>query len=186
MKITDVQPSLLHTVARFASDDETRYALCGVLIEAKPDGVTIVATDGRRLIAHNTDWKADGASQFIIPSAVIAALPNEQVRMLWEIEYSQSTEVIELIGPEFRLRTMAIASNYPNWRTVVPDDVPNNYAGGMLNHVFLAEVSEALFALNARDNGLRIGQQDEHSPLVAFSIHSRIVLMPMRDPSKPI
>lgn len=185
MRITNVQPSLLHTVARFASEDEQRYALCGVLVEAKPEGLTIVATDRRRIIAHKTDWRADGECQFIIPSAVIDALPTEKARVLWTVEYSQDTEVIEFIGPEFRIRCKAIASEYPNWRIVIPDEVPKHYAAGMLNHAFLAELSEALYELNASDNGLKIGQQDEHSPFVAFSIHTKIVLMPIRVKSEP-
>lgn len=46
----DVHARLFLAASRFVSDEETRYYLNGVFIQPHRDGVTLTATDGRRLI----------------------------------------------------------------------------------------------------------------------------------------
>jgi DNA polymerase-3 subunit beta len=48
----------------FATDGEsTRYALGGVLVELKPDSVTMVGTDGRRLAHQVAEAQAEGGAE---------------------------------------------------------------------------------------------------------------------------
>ncbi len=68
---------ILQTLATFCSSDETRYTICGVHIYLAPgESVRLEATDGRRCIRLDTEWKhdADKAVSIILPADVIHAI----------------------------------------------------------------------------------------------------------------
>ncbi len=91
-------------VSAARSNDETRAVLANVLVER--DGMTchLVATDGRRLHHHEFD----------------AGLFDTDIDMIEPGQYEVITKTAKLIV----IAPCAESYNYPNWRLVVPDHVP--------------------------------------------------------------
>ncbi len=106
--------------------DESRYVLNGVLFSFKEGGLTLVATDGRRLALTDSElgeikYPSDHDCDFIIPTKAI----NELHRLL-----NDEKEVRLHVGENrvsFDLGTSVLATKlvdgkYPNYRQVIPSE----------------------------------------------------------------
>jgi DNA polymerase-3 subunit beta len=112
----------LRETANAASTDETRYVLNGVLMSIEGNGVTLVATDGRRLSKTSQEIANDSSENrdIIIPTKAV----NELMRSLGE-----EGKVIIRVGETYTvfamenclIMTKLIEGNYPNWRQVIPE-----------------------------------------------------------------
>lgn len=142
-----VSPKTLKAVALFASKDACRYILNGVYAEIRKTGVTLVATDGHSLLATeventNTDPDAELGS-FLIPSSLIAACPqpvggNVRVRL--------QDQIVTLSGSH-SIETPVIEGNYPNWKTVIPQNKAETMERMDINPGFLERFVKANTAL---------------------------------------
>ena len=123
----------LKAAARFAADfKDWREALHGVLVEASPAGVRLVATDGRVLLVARAAGEPDTDTWTgIIPSDVIRAA------LAWK--GNKTLPIILLPGePECRLTRatgealvfVPTAGPFPDYRRVIPkapDGTPSYY-----------------------------------------------------------
>ena len=102
------------------SVDESRYVLCGILIEMSAEGTQLVATDGRRLAVK-------GISAGQVAENVSAIIPAKTVHQI--IKAAESSATVEMtigIGgitvstAGLEITSKLIEGNYPNWRQVLP------------------------------------------------------------------
>jgi DNA polymerase-3 subunit beta len=108
----------------FASTDETRYVLNGVLLDIAgkgPSAGVMVATDGRRLARQNgmtlpfTTRRILRLSRFLTWKQLPADAEVGQARI-------NDVDWIGIDAGDWMFRTRAIEGSFPNWRQVIPPD----------------------------------------------------------------
>jgi DNA polymerase-3 subunit beta len=109
------------------SDDETRYFMNGVLFEKVEDKFNMVATDGRRLAF--IDKKASGVNDFagvIIPPKIL----NIIMRRAGDegmIALSVTDKTFFAQFGSYKLSSVLIEGQFPNYRRVIPENQTNSF-----------------------------------------------------------
>lgn len=183
-----LKASLLKSLNRIASTDETRYVINGVNVELDAKGYTLTATDGRRLITLHSDAQTfDEEISFTIPSLLIKALPDSMLsgRLPVLIDYNEKN--ISIRDCDLELRCLPIGGNYPNWRAVVPKEWPTGFKPDAigLNYEYLTEIFETIKDLATNTRGVILAQEKETDPICILAPHHGdgelfAILMPVR------
>lgn len=122
IKSGDLQKLISHT-AFAVSTEESRPILNGVLWELRPDGMSMVATNGHRLAKMRVTAGSEKApsNDLIIPPKAL-----EQVRRLFpaeeELEIGRGENHIGFRSPFTAVYTRLIEGPYPNYEQVIPKD----------------------------------------------------------------
>jgi DNA polymerase III subunit beta len=111
-------------------DDETRYILLGVYVEAESN--SIVATDSKQLI-HAEAPLPNGIGNMVMPQNSLRLCTGKLAKHPWAI--AVSTEAFEnkngtapqpahfqIIADRWTLQSRTIEGNYPNWRQIIPKE----------------------------------------------------------------
>lgn len=109
------------------SDDETRFFLNGVYMEQNEDGLTMVATDGRRLsfISRSLNTAVPSFSPVIIPPKflhLITKLASKEGNLSLAI----SDNYIFAHFDSHKLSSTLIEGKFPNYRRVIPEEQTNS------------------------------------------------------------
>lgn len=121
VSVADMRTGVRRTV--FATDDESaRYALGGVKFDLS-DGLTLVATDSRRLAMQSMNCslhdRVDGS--IVVPEKAMAVvgkmLPDDGEV---EIGINHQCTAVEFRSNGFRLSTRLVEGRFPKWQDVVP------------------------------------------------------------------
>jgi len=121
------------------SDDETRYFMNGVFMEHSPEGLVMVATDGRRLsfINRRLEISVSAFQPVIIPAKFLSLIKkNSTSEGEFMLAITEST-----IFARFNNQCMysnLIKGQFPNYRRVIPANQTNAC------RVSIAEMNEAL------------------------------------------
>jgi DNA polymerase-3 subunit beta len=108
-----------------ASKDMGRYAFNGVLIELDPEGITLVATDGRRLALASLAMET-GVSER--RSAVVPLKGLQQLQRLTGDDEGASLRIVlrqSLVAfrtEDAEVLAQLVEGEFPDFRAVVPDD----------------------------------------------------------------
>jgi DNA polymerase-3 subunit beta len=99
--------------------------LTGTLVDATSEGVTLVSTDSYRLAVRTITWKGPSeALRRVIPArALVEAARAADAGGEIEITLGESQASFVVAGR--RLTTRLIEGEYPNWKQLVPADLPN-------------------------------------------------------------
>jgi len=110
----------------FATDNESsRYALGGVKIELAPEGITAVATDGRRLARQEGPAKSVGEHE---STDTMTIIPTRAMQLI-ERALGESDENVQLAAREndvllksgrTTIYSRLVEGRYPKWRDVFP------------------------------------------------------------------
>ena len=103
------------------SDDETRYFMNGVFLEHNPEGLTMVATDGRRLsyITRHLEEIINPFQSAIIPAKFLSLLKKSGTgEGTLSLAVTESI-VFARIGDQFMYCAL-IKGQFPNYRRVIP------------------------------------------------------------------
>lgn len=107
-------------------DDSLRLVITGIYFDISPDDLTIVSTDGRKLVRNRfTDVKGDGKSAFILarkPAALLKNIlsPDDSAA---SIRFNSRNAVFKL--ENYTLTCRLIEGKYPNYNAVIPQNCPN-------------------------------------------------------------
>jgi hypothetical protein len=129
MSVIKFRAEAIKAIIPFCSTEETRYYLCGALIEPGK----IIATDGHRLVAIKpSDYVLEGSTfePFILPSAIlkkIAAIKPDHKWIHMTVVFETEAKIVSVIQ-ETEDDTINLASfpysvidgTFPDWRRVVP------------------------------------------------------------------
>lgn len=114
---------MLKKTSYAVSQDETRYALSGVLLGIKEDMIVVVGTDGRRLafIEREGKFAREFKKEVIIPGKAV----NELLRILGDegtlsLSFLQNQAGFK-IGDNL-LTTRLIDAHFPNYSQVIPKE----------------------------------------------------------------
>jgi DNA polymerase-3 subunit beta len=104
------------------STEESRYAMRGLSFEAKDGALCVVATDGHRL-AVSTIPDISVIATALIPDIGVRPLLNMTAESI-AIEIGQGHVVFNCDGRILTARL--IAGQFPNWRLIIPEHLPNH------------------------------------------------------------
>jgi len=171
----------LKAAARFAADSkDLRLSLHGVLVEASPAGVRLVATDGHAMLVARAAGDVDTDTWTgIIPADVIKAA------LAWK--GNKSLPIILIPGePECRLTRatgeavvfVPVAGPFPDYRKVIPkapDGKPSFY-----DPDFLVKFKRAAEDLGSEKGLFGLRQNGDGAGLIYLTDDAVGVVMPMR------
>jgi DNA polymerase-3 subunit beta len=103
------------------SDDETRYFMNGVYLEHNPEGLTMVATDGRRLsfIARHFQEMINPFPSVIIPAKFLSLLKKAGTgEGTLELAVTESV-IFARLGNQYMYCNL-IKGQFPNYKRVIP------------------------------------------------------------------
>lgn len=121
------------------SDDETRYFMNGVFLEQSPEGLTMVATDGRRLsyIARRLAEEVGEFEPVIVPAKMLSLLKKAGSGE-GTLDLAVTDKVIfARLGEQFMYCNL-IKGQFPNYRRVIPANQTN------VCRISIEEMQEAL------------------------------------------
>lgn len=131
---------MLNNVVYAQSMDENRYVLNGVFFNFSENGLTLVATDGRRLsisdhkVEDNSDNKGVVKS-FILPAKTVGELVKQlgtkgkvsialnERQVMFEIDSDEKSESGFI--DKVKIISKIVEGNYPQYKQVIPKDSNN-------------------------------------------------------------
>tara|TARA_R110000868_G_C10767010_1_gene754390 strand:+ start:418 stop:1005 length:588 start_codon:yes stop_codon:yes gene_type:complete len=128
MKIT-IDHSVVKALLICAAKQDVRYYLKGVLVDARASDVTLVTTDGHRLLAYPVATDAIEAltvGQYIIPREALEAVKPckaGRVTLPITIEIDTAKGLENKITGATSVVTPLIDGKFPDWRRVLPKTV---------------------------------------------------------------
>ena len=192
---------------KFASTDETRYILNGVLMTETETGLRAVATDGKRLaVVESTggmvaedfpnvpgmDTAPNTAKSAIVPSECIdkvrRSLPKKNKlpvlgTALVKLGESQSTLCTTDLSNASVVPTRNIEGTFPNWEQVLPKEEPKFRIG--VNPALLRELLEVAESNSRKGVAVCMEFWSENEPMRVCTdnghgIKTTLILMPMK------
>jgi len=127
MPIRDFK-EMIHETIFAISDDETRHFMNGVFFEKTKDKFIMVATDGRRLayIEKPAPEEVSDFSGFIIPPKILnIVMKRGGDEGMAEISVTDKTIFIKF--GSYKLSSVLIEGQFPNYRKVIPEDQNNSF-----------------------------------------------------------
>ena len=150
------------------ADDEVRPVMCGVYFDFTPESITIVASDGHKLVRCR-DYSVTGAekSAFILPKKPATLLKNllgkeEQEEV--SIEFDGRFAIFDM--GDYRLVCRLFDGRYPNYNSVIPQNNPHKLTVdrvaliSTLRRVAIFSSQVSLIKLHIEDNKVVISAQD--------------------------
>ena len=151
-----------------AADDEVRPVMCGVYFDFTPESITLVASDGHKLVRCR-DYSVTGAekSAFILPKKPAALLKNllgKESNEEVAVEFDGRFAIFDM--GDYKLVCRLFDGRYPNYNSVIPQNNPHKLTvdrAAMISTlrrvaVFSSQVS--LIKLHIEDNKVVISAQD--------------------------
>jgi DNA polymerase-3 subunit beta len=119
---------LLSVVSRslFATaDDELRPVMNGVYFDLQPDNLTIVASDGHKLVRiRNSSIHSSERASFILPKKPAGILKNLLAKDVEEVKITFDENNAYVSGNNFEMICRLIEGRYPNYNNVIPQENP--------------------------------------------------------------
>ena len=151
-----------------AADDEVRPVMCGVYFDFAPDSITLVASDGHKLVRCR-DYSVTGAekSAFILPKKPATLLKNLLGKDGQEdvaVEFDGRFAIFDM--GEYRLVCRLFDGRYPNYNSVIPQNNPHKLTVdraaliSTLRRVAIFSSQVSLIKLHLEDNKVVISAQD--------------------------
>ena len=150
------------------ADDEVRPVMCGVYFDFTPESITLVASDGHKLVRCR-DYSVTGAekSAFILPKKPATLLKNllgkdEQENVA--IEFDGRFAIFDM--GDYKLVSRLFDGRYPNYNSVIPQNNPHKLTVdraaliSTLRRVAIFSSQVSLIKLHLEENKVVISAQD--------------------------
>lgn len=155
--------------ALFATaDDELRPVMNGIYFDITPDDITMVASDGHKLVRDkNLSVKGSEKAAFILPKKPANLLKNVLTKEenSVSIDFDDRNAVITL--EKYRMVCRLIEGRYPNYNSVIPQNNPYKITidravllSALRRVSVFSSQSSSLVKLRMGDNKLVISTQD--------------------------
>lgn len=150
------------------ADDELRPVMNGIYFDIFTDYVTLVASDGHKLVRYKLyNVKGEEKAAFILPKKPAALLKSLLAKEVGEIKISFDDRNATFEMPTHRMICRLIEGRYPNYNSVIPQNNPFKITidrAAMLSALRRVSVfssqSSSLIKLRMSDNELLISAQD--------------------------
>lgn len=150
------------------ADDELRPVMNGIYFDIFTDYVTLVASDGHKLVRYKLyNVKGEEKAAFILPKKPASLLKNLLAKESGEIKISFDDRNATFEMPTHRMICRLIEGRYPNYNSVIPQNNPFKITidrAGMLSALRRVSVfssqSSSLIKLRMNSSELLISAQD--------------------------
>ena len=150
------------------ADDEVRPVMCGVYFDFTPESITLVASDGHKLVRCR-DYSVTGAekSAFILPKKPATLLKNLLGKEEQEdvaVEFDGRFAIFDM--GEYKLVSRLFDGRYPNYNSVIPQNNPHKLTVdraaliSTLRRVAIFSSQVSLIKLHLEENKVVISAQD--------------------------
>ena len=166
--LAKLQEGIEHSVFAVAKES-TRYALNGILWETSKEGLTLVATDGRRLARSVVEL--EGGEKVKLPEGKII-VPAKTMSLLDRVGGDEKTKVsvrfvdnqIVLMCGQVVISSNLIEGNFPQYEDIIPSD--NNIRLELPTEATLSAVRRAALLATEDSKGIRLSLKKK---LLVFS-----------------
>ncbi len=150
------------------ADDELRPVMNGIYFDITTDDITMVASDGHKLVRCKTlAAKGNERAAFILPkkpaSLLKNLLPKEQGTVA--IEFDERNAIFTL--ENYRMVCRLIEGRYPNYNSVIPQNNPHKVIvdrqqllGALRRVSIFSSQASSLIKLRLQENRIVISAQD--------------------------
>ena len=150
------------------ADDELRPVMNGIYFDIFNDNVTLVASDGHKLVRYRLySVTSDEKAAFILPKKPATLLKNLLAKEAGEIKITFDDRNATFEMPTHRMICRLIEGRYPNYNSVIPQNNPFKVTidrAAMLSALRRVSVfssqSSSLIKLRMGNNELLISAQD--------------------------
>lgn len=163
---------------------DIRFYLNGVLIEAYPQSVFVVSTDGHRMSIFksetaNPSVPAEGV-KFIIPLALVKSVKSFKTLSDITVIFDPETLAVTIQDVDGAQSAKAIDGLFPDWRRVVPATVSGEAA--QFNPDYVSDLAKIAKSLGAKPQLVHIFHGGLASSAVTIGGRPEFlgVLMPLR------
>ncbi|MEG1728341.1 MAG: DNA polymerase III subunit beta [Bacteroidaceae bacterium] len=129
MEMTITSNVLLEGInhAMFAiGDDGMRPVMNGIFFEFTPEGLTMVATDSRKMVCEkNSSIKSLENMSFVLPKKPALMLKNLLEKNDTSISIHFNKSNAQITSSDFSMTNRLIEGRYPNYKAVIPKENPN-------------------------------------------------------------
>ncbi|MBQ2289755.1 MAG: DNA polymerase III subunit beta [Bacteroidaceae bacterium] len=150
------------------ADDEVRPVMCGVYFDFTPESITMVASDGHKLVRCR-DYSVTGAekSAFILPKKPATLLKNLLGKEEQEdvcVEFDGRFAMFDM--GDYKLVSRLFDGRYPNYNSVIPQNNPHKLTVdraamiSTLRRVAIFSSQVSLIKLHLEENKVVISAQD--------------------------
>ncbi len=152
------------------ADDEVRPVMCGVYFDFTPESITIVASDGHKLVRCR-DYSVTGAekSAFILPKKPATLLKNllgKDEQEVVGLEFDGRFAIFTM--GDYKLVCRLFDGRYPNYNSVIPQNNPHKLTvdrAALISTlrrvaIFSSQAKASLIKLHLEDNKVVISAQD--------------------------
>ncbi|EJW94858.1 DNA polymerase III, beta subunit [gut metagenome] len=158
----------INCTAFATADDELRPVMNGVYFDITTEDITMVASDGHKLVRCKTlASKGSERAAFILPkkptSLLKNLLPKEQGMVLVEFDERNAVFTLE----NYRMVCRLIEGRYPNYNSVIPQNNPYRVTvdrqlmiGALRRVSIFSSQASSLIKLRLQDNQILISAQD--------------------------
>lgn len=151
-----------------AADDDLRPQMCGVYFDQKVENLSIVATDGRKLVCETLmNYKADEPLNFILPKKPATLLKNILAKEAADVEIAVNSKRAIITMESATMTCKLVEARYPNYASVIPNNNPFKVTVdrlallGALKRVYIfADQGISLVKLHLEHNKLVVSAQD--------------------------
>ena len=150
------------------ADDEVRPVMCGIYFDFTPESITLVASDGHKLVRCR-DYSVVGAekSAFILPKKPATLLKNLLGKEEQEdvaVEFDGRFAIFDM--GDYKLVSRLFDGRYPNYNSVIPQNNPHKLTVdraaliSTLRRVAIFSSQVSLIKLHLEENKVVISAQD--------------------------
>lgn len=171
VQVTMAADTLLAGVNRciFATaDDELRPVMNGVYFDITTESITLVASDGHKLVRNKTFMaRGDEKAAFILPKKPANLLKNLLPKEEGDVQIGFDDKNAMFTMENYRMVCRLIEGRYPNYNSVIPSNNPHKATvdrGSFISalrrvSVFSSQAS-SLIKLSLSENQMKISAQD--------------------------
>lgn len=119
--VNDISHSIFAT-----ANEELRPVMNGIYFDLNQEGLTIVASDGHKLVrTRNKNIKTENPMSFILPKKPATLLKNVLTKSEDEVIIRFDDRNANISYADGSLTCRLIEGRYPNYNSVIPQDNPN-------------------------------------------------------------
>ena len=163
--------AMLERTAFAACEDETRKACVGVHVKKESGMLMAVAMDGRRLAYAEFGGVDAGVAAFAetLPQKTVDLLIKLLSKTDGEVSIRTKGHAFMVTGPDWCVTSVTNANKYPEWRRVVPKDLPHRARIGRadfvaaLKRAALSSFDSDAVAISLADGKASFGARSEVS-----------------------
>ena len=112
--------NMIRKVITSASNDDTRYVLNGIMMNARKDNLKMVATDGRRLSLVSCPIKGPASEKNVIVSKRVLSEMEKMLGLEGECQIGISDNHIFLSFDNIYIVSRLIEGDFPDYQQVIP------------------------------------------------------------------